>query len=111
MADNQTTPSLERQLAEAKAPPGSALEQLVKDNQDFSLLEPQELNDDVNIPLWLRVYWRKQHPDVQHSKVNPGAGYPDMLFEILEWMQEHPDLPRGGGSQPAGTASEKGGTR
>ena len=109
MSQDKSSIPIERQIAEAKAPPGSPLERLIRENQDFSLLEPEELTDDVELPLWLRVYWRKQHPDLQHARVNPGQGYPDVLLEIYEWMQKHPDLPRRGGSQTEETNPRMGG--
>lgn len=86
-------PSVERQLAEAQAPPGSALEALIRDNQDFDMLQPEEAHDQFDIPLWLRVYWRKQHPELKHPTKNPGAGYPEALEAILRYMKAHPDLP------------------
>lgn len=54
-------PSLEEQLSALGIRYGSALEQLVKDNQDFSLLRPKEANDDLGFPLWRRVHMR--NPD------------------------------------------------
>ncbi|MDT5269633.1 MAG: hypothetical protein QOH49_1819 [Acidobacteriota bacterium] len=94
MADEKTQwPSAERQLAEAKVPPDSALERLILENQDFHLLDPREANDDFDIPLWLRVRFRKQHPEVQLSTVNPGASYPEALEMIYKWMRANPDLP------------------
>jgi hypothetical protein len=101
-------PSLEEQLAAAKAVPGSALEKLIKDNQDFHLLQPAEAHDDIGLPVWLRVYWRKTHPDVLHSTVNPGAGYPDGLYTMYAWMLAHPDMPWGSTVNPT---EMKGGTR
>lgn len=95
-----TWPSIDEQLTSAKVARSSALERLIRDNQDFHLLEPEEAHDDAGLPLWLRVHWRKQHPDLQHQKVNPGQGYPDVLYNILEWMLAHPDLPKGGPGQP-----------
>jgi hypothetical protein len=88
-------PSVEAQLDEAEGSRGSALEQLIRDNQDFHLLQPQEAHDAYDIPLWLRVYWRKAHPDVQLSSVNPGASYPEVLETIHKWMLAHPDSPAG----------------
>jgi hypothetical protein len=38
-------PTLEEQLAEANVTPGSALEKLIRDNQDFGLLHPEEVLD------------------------------------------------------------------
>jgi hypothetical protein len=93
-------PSVEQQLKEANVRPGSALEKLIRDNQDFSLLQPEELHDDVDLPLWLRVYWRKNHPDEQHSTLNPGAGYPDALDDIYDWMVSHQDLPSSSPTEP-----------
>src|SRR5260370_38577683 len=91
---------LEEQLHAAKVTGGSALEKLIKDNQDFHLLRPEEAHDNADLPLWLRVYWRKHHPDVPHSTVNPGAGYPDVLYTIHAWMLSHHDLPWGSRNDP-----------
>ena len=88
-------PTLKAQLREAKAPPGSAFEQLIKDNQDVHMLHPSEAEDDFELPLWLRVYWRKNHLDVPLSEVNPGASYPENLDDVQDWMAKHPDLPWG----------------
>jgi hypothetical protein len=103
-------PSVEEQLAASDVTRESALEQLISDNQDFDLLDPREAEDEAGLPLWLRVYWRKTHPDVEHSTVNPGAGYPDVLYTIHSWMLAHQDLPAGGpgeqqSSQGTGAAS------
>lgn len=89
-------PSVEEQLDASNVTRGSALAQLIKENQDFDLLDPREADDDAGLPLWLRVYWRKNHPDVEHSTVNPGGGYPDVLYTIHNWMLAHHDLPSGG---------------
>jgi hypothetical protein len=83
-------PSLETQLAQAKVVHGSALENLIRDNQDFQMLDPEEANDRLGLPPWLRVYWRKLHPDSDYS--GPRHGYPILLQELYEWMQEHQDL-------------------
>src|SRR6185312_15289442 len=97
---NPKWPSIEEQLTTAKIRRGSALEKLIKENQNFDLLQPEEASDNVDIPLWLRVYWRKNHPDIQHSTVNPGAGYPDVLYNIYTWMLSNPDLPWAMQSEP-----------
>ncbi|WP_157110637.1 hypothetical protein [Nocardia anaemiae] len=96
-------PSVEEQIASANAPRGSALESLIRGNQDFDLLDPREADDDIGLPPWLRVRWRKQHPDVEHSTINPGASYPDVLFMICEWIQAHPELPTFGPTAGGGT--------
>ena len=43
--DTQGWPSLQEQLSAAKVIPGSALEKLIKDNQDFEMLDTGERND------------------------------------------------------------------
>jgi hypothetical protein len=79
-------PTVQRQLAADRVAPGTALEKLIRENQDFSLLRAEELNDRRSqVPLWLRVYWRKAHPDMEV--------YPLVLKEVHEWMVSHPDLP------------------
>jgi hypothetical protein len=84
-------PSLEQQLRDAKVIPGSALEQLIMDNQDLDMLPPEEANDKHRLPPWLRVYWRKAHPDANYTP--PSGGYPLLLKELYEWMIKHQDLP------------------
>ncbi len=91
--DNQRAgwPELKEQLAIAQAIPGSALEKLIKDNQDVGMLDPSENPNDVwKLPLWIRVYFRKQHPEIEFR--GPGAGYPVALKEIHTWMLHHQDL-------------------
>jgi hypothetical protein len=100
--DASPWPTLEEQLAAAKVIPGNALEKLIRDNQDFEMLDPSENPDDVwKLPLWIRVYFRKQHPEIEFS--GPGAGYPLILKEIYTWMLQHQDLPGATGR----TASKK----
>jgi hypothetical protein len=81
-------PALEEQLAAAHVIPGSALEKLIKDNQDFEMLDPSELGD-KSLPPWLKVYWLKKHPDI---KYRGGVAYPHLINEIYEWMVSHQDL-------------------
>ncbi len=88
-------PTLAQQLAKDKVIPGSALEQLIRENQDFSILRPEEANDKIRIPLWLRVYWRKAHPEGNYSGADPTGGYPFVLKEVHEWMLTHQDLKAG----------------
>ncbi len=75
-------PSVGAQLTRDHIPPGSALEKLIRANQDFSRLPAQEAKD-TGVPPWLKVLWRKSHPS---------GGYPWILFELHEWMVLHPDL-------------------
>ena len=101
-----TWPSVTDQLQASQVTPGSALEQLVHDNQDFSLLRPEEAHDNLRLPLWLRVYWRKAHPELQISNLDPHGAYPDVLFTIHARMLANHDLPdfaqraTGQGGQP-----------
>lgn len=87
-----TWPAIEEQLAAAKVVRGSALEKLIHENQEFHLLRPEEAHDRLGIPHWLRVYWRKHHPDGNYSAENPSGGYPRMLRRVREWMVTHQDL-------------------
>ena len=96
-------PSVEAQLDAAKGSRGNALEQLIRANQDFHLLDPREANDDFDIPLWLRVQFRKRHPEVQLSTVNPGASYPEALEMLHKWMLANPDLPERTPNSPTAT--------
>ena len=94
-------PSLQHQLSQdyfgRKIQSGSALEKLVRDNQDFSMLRDDEKSDNRGSPPWLRVWWRKQHPEAEYSASDPTGGYPLALHEILEWMLTHQDLKEGPG--------------
>ena len=87
-------PSLDEQLKKAKAKPGSALEKLIKDNQDFDKLKDKDAEDEI-VPPWLKVYWRKGHPEIDYDKDDPTGGYPFVLKEVLEWMMSHQDLKPG----------------
>jgi hypothetical protein len=102
-AESVNWPSVEAQLDAAKGSRGTALEQLIRDNQDFNLLHPKEAHDDFKIPLWLRVQFRKRHPEVQLSTVNPGASYPEALEMLHKWMLANPDLPERTPNSPTGT--------
>lgn len=86
-------PSLEEQLEASRVIPGSALERLIRENQDFDLLTPEEAPDDkLRLPLWIRVYWHKQHPEIKPAPGDPTRGYPLALRDIYIWMLEHQDL-------------------
>lgn len=94
---NAPWPSLSQQLQKAEARPGSAFEALIKANQDFSMLRPEESSDQRGLPMWLRVYWRKAHPEGVYASDDPTGGYPLVLKEIAEWMESHQDLKVGQG--------------
>lgn len=78
--------------AMAQGTQGTALERLIAENQDFELLHPGEADDQIRVPLWLRVFWRKAHPEMVFDPADPTGGYPLLLKEIHEWMVSHPDL-------------------
>jgi hypothetical protein len=82
-------PTVETQLARDRVVPGSALEQLIRDNQEFDLLRPEEAGDKLPVPPWLRVVWRKAHPEMVYSATDPMGGYPHVLKEVHEWMKAH----------------------
>jgi hypothetical protein len=106
MADEQPQgpwPSIEEQLRESRVKPGTALEDLIRQNQDFSMLRPEEARDLLRIPLWLRVHFRKNHPELEFKPGDPTGGYPLALRDIYVWMIEHQDLkPEEGEQRPGG---------
>src|SRR5437764_14635441 len=61
-------PTPDQQLKAHRARPGTALEKLILANQDFGMLRPEEANDKIPVPLWLRVHWRKHHPEATYSR-------------------------------------------
>jgi hypothetical protein len=88
----QAWPALDKQLRKDHIRPGTALEALVYENQDFGKLLPEESNDTIPVPLWLRVWFRKDHPELTYSSQDPTKGYPRVLHEVYEWMLSHQDL-------------------
>lgn len=88
-------PSIDDQLLKDKVLGDSELERLILANQDFSLLHPNEARDDIPVPPWLRVMWRKAHPEMVYTPADPAGGYPHVLKEIHEWMTHHQDLQTG----------------
>lgn len=85
-------PSFEEQLKASKVIPGSALEKLIRENQNFGVLRPEEAHDKLRLPPWLRVYWRKEHPEYRHAAHDPTGGYPLALRDVYLWMIQHQDL-------------------
>ena len=103
-------PSVDEQLAAAKVTHGSALEKLVRENQEFDMLRQEEAHDQLGIPHWLRVYWRKHHPEATYSASDPTGGYPRTIKNVYVWMQHNQDLPGGGWGPPkGGETQDKGG--
>jgi hypothetical protein len=84
-------PSVEEQLSRDNVPRGSALERLIRENQDFDLLRTEEADDQIGLPPWLRVHFRKQHPDQEYRADDPTGGYPRSLRNLHSWMLSHPD--------------------
>ena len=97
-------PSLEEQLVESRVVHGSALERLIAEHQDFAMLRPAEAEDNQPVPAWLRVYWRKLHPDADYSGESISGGYPLLLRDLHQWMVEHQDLEPPPGDVPDDTA-------
>jgi hypothetical protein len=85
-------PTLHDQMQADGVTPRSALEALIAANQDFSLLRPEEAKDHIPVPLWLRVIWRRAHPELTYSAKDPTGGYPHVLKEVHEWMLSHQNL-------------------
>ena len=92
-------PSMQEQLVDSHVIPGSALERLILENQDFSLLRSEEATDSLRIPPWLRVLYHKNHPHDRYLPHDPTGGYPLVLNEVWEWMLTHQDLKPGPGKQ------------
>ena len=88
-------PSLGDQLRADGVASRSALAALIAANQDFSLLRPEEARDKIPVPLWLRVLWRRAHPELTYSATDPTGGYPLVLKEVHEWMLSHQSLVAG----------------
>ncbi len=87
-------PTIEEQLEESRVVRGSALEKLILENQDFDMLRPEEAQDRLPLPEWIRVHWRKQHPEVEYKPGDPTGGYPLALRDLYNWMIRHQDLKR-----------------
>jgi len=104
-------PTLDEQLGAAKIVYGSPLDQLIRENQDFSLLRPEEASDDLRLPLWIRVYWRRLHPEAEFPADDPTGGYPLSLREVYQAMlrdQEWPArVPKPRPHKPSGASDER----
>ncbi|MCB9685450.1 MAG: hypothetical protein H6735_10455 [Alphaproteobacteria bacterium] len=98
-------PTLDAQIEAAGVSKHSELGKLIAENQDFGLLEPGEATDGDALPLWVRVMWRKSHPELEHPKHNPLGGYPEVLYTIHQRIMANPDEPRG--SRAAAVPPEK----
>jgi hypothetical protein len=85
-------PAVPDQLQRHGIGQGSALARLVEDNQELWMLRPEEVKDLLPTPPWLRVAFRKAHPELTYQADDPTGGYPHVLKEVLEWMVGHQDL-------------------
>ena len=103
MADPQW-PSVRAQLDHVQ--PNSALERLVRENQELHLLRDEEAADRLGLPPWLRIYWRKQHPELHYAPDDPTGGYPRVLKQLHAWMLANPDLPGGPDTPESSSPSE-----
>jgi hypothetical protein len=99
-------PTVDDQIAVAKAPHGSALERLIRENQELHILRVEEANDKVRLPPWIRIHWRKLHPDAQY--IGPSGGYPLTLQNLHDWMVAHPDLRGYTGHLPSSGSTSRG---
>jgi hypothetical protein len=52
-------PSAEDQILKFKVKRGTALERFIRDQQDFTVLRPEEASDTIPVPPWLRVAFRR----------------------------------------------------
>lgn len=74
---------------EVEVPPGTRLDSLRRElDRQVALLPPQDLEDQTPLPIWFRVYLRKQNPDLATS--GPYQ-YPRTAPRLLRWMLAHPD--------------------
>jgi hypothetical protein len=85
-------PTLDEQLKESNVRKNSALEKLIKDNQNFAMLRPEEATDQRRLPPWLRVHFRKAHPELEFKPGDPTGGYPLALRDLYLWMIHNQDL-------------------
>ena len=106
-------PTLDKQLAAGKVVHGSPLDEFIRENQDFGLLRREEANDDLGLPLWIRVYWRRLHPEEEFPADDPTGGYPLSLRETYqamlrdqEWPARIPAGPRSPRAHMRGTSDE-----
>jgi hypothetical protein len=83
-------PSVAEQLAGAKVIPGSALEKLIRENQDFEMLGKGDVDELWSLPPWFKVYWRKKHPEINFK--GPPVADSRIMQTLYEWMLQNQDL-------------------
>ena len=96
-------PTVNDQVKQSGASAQSELAKMIRANQDFELLQDEEFEDEFPIPPWLRVAWRKQHPEVQLPAKHPGAVYPEVLSQVYKRMKANPNEDWGTVSSREGT--------
>jgi len=102
MAGRKDWPTIDEQLDGEGIRRGTALERLVREHQDFGMLRQEEADDRIRLPLWLRVYWRRQHPELEVRPGDPTGGYPRALWRLYQWMLANQDLPGEAGEASGG---------
>lgn len=74
---------------EVAVPSGTPLDSLRGElDRQIDILPARDLEDETPLPIWFRVYLRKQHPDL------PTDGpyqYPRTAQRMLQWLLAHPD--------------------
>ena len=50
--------------------------------------------DGIDLPLWLRVHYRVNHPELTPAPAGAVGDYPEALENLHEWMKTHQDLGR-----------------
>jgi hypothetical protein len=100
-AEERTWPSLEEQLRDYNVSEDSPLGRLIQESQEFELLQPEELDDSIPLPPWLRIHWRTQNPNFGYSADYPLGGYPSGLRHLHDWILTHPDLEPGPEPEPS----------
>ena len=81
-------PSSDQQLKTSRVRPGSPLEKLILNNQDFGMLRAEEAGDRIPVPLWLRVHWRKGHPEGSYTASDPAGDCSDTVAAINQFEVE-----------------------
>src|SRR5258708_34149148 len=97
-------PGLHQQLQADHVLPGSALAKLIAENQDLGLLRPEEAADSLKLPPWLRVLWRKHHPDGRYLASDPTGGATPPPPTPPQWAITHPGPPPGHAPPPRAPA-------
>jgi hypothetical protein len=77
--------------------PGTALAKLVDEadtHQKLLTAGQRELPLKIDIPLWLRSHYRRNHPEMraQVREGDPTGGFPMALESLYLWMLRHQDL-------------------